>query len=251
VEAGVIELYHPVTQTILPSQVAGFAIRAEAGEFIRVRVDYQVTHVLLRLMGPDGKVLASVSNITSAYGSASASAIAASSGVFHVTVGADSASRNPAFCQIELTHRERATAQHEIRLKAEALLRSANLDSVSQSKDKREHAIEEYSQSGALWRLLGDAPEEALGLLRTGQLHFSAGRHPQAVECFENALRIARLFGDRFTEVSTLLALGGESYSTGDYRSALRHFEQALANIREFGGNEALRKPILATLWQT
>ncbi len=102
-------------------------------------------------------------------------------------------------------------------------------------------ALEQFEQSLAIQRELGDRSAEAGALQRLGSIHQSIGDDALAVDYYERSLALALETSDGRAEARASMGLGSYHLEHGDFDGALIHYLHGRAITRRLGMARAER----------
>src|SRR5215813_7447233 len=239
----------PVSGTLAPGQVKVRELTLAAGERIHLAVVQPHLDVEVRIIAPDGEVLASAVNpFLVRTARLSLTAISTQPGLHRVEVRLYKPHSASGPFELHLDPPAAATEADRVRMEAERLRDEADGRAMSDDASLSAQAREGYKASVDLWRKLADPMELATTLVRHGQFLEHLGELQEAERLLSEALELSRRAGDQATEADCLDGLGLLATELGDPPRAVRILEGALALRRSLGPDAVSAGSILNSL---
>ena len=239
----------PVSGTLAPGQVKVEELTLAPGDRIHLEVIQPHLDVEVRVIAPDGEVLASAVNpflVRSAR--LSLTAISTEPGLHRVELRLQKPHSAPGPFELHLDPPAVATEADRVRIEAERLRAEADGPAMSDDASRSSEAREGYQQSADLWRKLEDPKELATTLVRHGQFLEHLGELQESERLITEALELSRRSADKATEVDCLDGLGLLATELGDPPRAVRILEGALALRRSLGPDAVSEGSLLNSL---
>lgn len=261
-------------------------IPMEPGRFADVTVEQKGVDVAVSLLGPDGRVRASIDSPNGSRGPEPIPFLADSAGTYRLEI---KASGEGAYA-VRIGDVRPATAADRTRVQAERLLSEGEALRLKDDRASLLKAVERSRQAERLFRSLSNTGREADALVSQGESFYSLDdfsrseeaygralplfrkvvrevdevkslsamgrvqRDPErALALYREALDLSRRLGDREQEATTLHNLGRYWLRLGETEKALASYEQALPAWRSLGKryDEALTILQLGYLYQS
>ena len=239
----------PVSGTLAPGQVNVEELTLTAGNRIHLEVVQPHLDVEVRVISPDGEVLASAVNpFLVRTARLSLTTISTAPGLHRVEVRLQKPHSAPGPFELHLDPPATATELDRVRIEAERLRAEADGPAMSDDASRSEEARDGYKESADLWRKLDDPGELATTLVRHGQFLEHLGELQESERLLTEALQLSRRSGDKATEVDCLDGLGLLATELGDPPRAVRILEGALALRRSLGPDAVSEGSILNSL---
>lgn len=228
-----------VEREISGTTVDSYRVALAAGECANLTVEQKGIDVIVRVVGPDGKLESEIDNESRPEGVERATIVADTAAEYQVTTKPRYARTVPGRYAIVLGDVHPATDSDRDRYQAVVLstraLYAAGQSKLDQGLDDAEKAVEVGERGyGA-----DAAPVGAL-LLRRGFLERALGRNPKARNTFEEARKVsATALGDDDPQTALAVEGIGLTYlSESDYANAEPLFRQALAAFEKTLGGD-------------
>lgn len=249
-----------------------FHIALTAGQFLRVVVEQQGVDVEVRISGPTlpqaGQQSASTDSPNGLYGPESVSIISQLAGNYLIEVRSGNSIPDGGY-ELRTDGPREPTQPDRDRVAAEALFAKGQWLRSRGEPGASRQAIEEYTESLALWEKLGDPhglayttgnigrtykglcdiPDavanlnraasilreihdglgEAWMLNEVGAIYRSLGDSSQAVEPYKRALQLRRVAGDLWGQAQVLNNLGLAYANMGSHQQAVESYQQAIS----------------------
>ncbi len=202
----------------------------EAGEYLHLAVQQRGVDLAIHLFDPGGRKLAEVDSPNGTRGEEHLWFLADDAGEYrldlHPSAGAGS------YVLRHLAQR-RATAEDMDRVKAARALADGERLRLAGGREGWREALVRYGEALAIWRRLGDPAQEAVTLVRIGQIWGELGDREAQIRSYEQALKALRGLGLATQEIYVLLRLGTARDHEVEPSAALGAFEEALRLARE------------------
>ncbi len=224
-----LEPERPVDATLAPGERHAYSISLRSGQFLHVEVEQNHLDAAVRILSPDGAVIAEVDNVADLGEPLTLSATVTQDGLHRVEIRLRARDSTPGRYTLAAARPRSATADDGKRVSSERLRAEADQLAARASGNLRKQALERYEETLATWREIGDRREEAATLSRICNVLEALGEGRQVLSRAAQALDLWRLEGDRRGEAAALYQLGVAHSDVGEQRRALELLEQALA----------------------
>ncbi|HET9227481.1 MAG TPA: tetratricopeptide repeat protein, partial [Thermoanaerobaculia bacterium] len=261
----------PVKSPIQQGETQAWSLSLKSGQYAGVVVDQQGVDVIVTLLDPENRRLASIDSPQGSNVPEPAPLLATLDGSYRLEIQAPEGSGSYA---IRIDAIRPATPGDRTRVQAERLLSQGEELRRRDDRNSRETAAERARQSANLFQKLADSSREADALYTLGSalyglddnigardtyeqaltLFHETGREREAgkvlnalgrtwrrqepgraLEIYREALDLNRRLGDEQQEATTLQNLGKTYQSLGETEEALAHYERALPIWRKLG----------------
>src|SRR5262245_43960672 len=224
-----------VARRLSPGQVDSYQIALVEGRYVHVVIEQTSLDLTVRLVSPDGTIVAEVANPAIDYEPLPLSLIAPQDGLYRLEVALSRKSQSRGQYTLILADMRPATPADSKRIEAEKAYAEGDRLGVQDEEPKLREAIARYEMAAALWRELSDAQGECAALLRIGEVQWSFGDLKAAVETTQRGLASCRAAGDSKHEAVALNNLGTNYINLNEPQAALDVYEKALALSRSLG----------------
>lgn len=221
-----------VERRIGPGEIHVYEISLPRGHFFHVEIQQNHLDASVRVLSPEGVVLAEIDNAGDRAEPLSLSLVTPADGVEHLEIRLRSSASVAGTYRLSPGFPRPPSAEDGRRLVAEALRGEADRLLVRRSAETSKQAVEKYESSLSVWREIADRREEASTLARLSDALSLLGDLRQALVRAQEALALWRLEGDRRGEASALGKLGLAHSEVGEQRRALEYLAEALALYR-------------------
>jgi len=218
-----------VEDTVSAGEARSLDAVAAAGSAVQLRLDHPHLAVGLRVIGPDGNVLASVENALGVMDPLTLTVVVERAGTYRVDVWLRSPRYRGGRFRLSLAQARPATPADALRVEAQRLRIESSAVFAAQDAARYPSALDGYERSIALWTEAGDTSQRAETLTRRGELLEVMGRLPESRAALEDALRSWRAVRDRAREADCQGILGLVTTELGAPRDAVALIEPALA----------------------
>jgi CHAT domain-containing protein len=226
-----IEPGQRVGRLLAAGETHPYLVRLEAGEYVRIIAEQRGVDLILRLLAPDGGVIAEVDSPTGTRGAERVSEIAVTAGDYRTeVVGADETP--PGEYEIRIEDRRPATAADRKRVEGERVFLEG--EDLRRGKDFEE-AITRFKRALRLWREAGDRVGEADALHRLGLMQERLERWLQAADLSGQAAEVYRETGNLTGQAESLNRRGRLLGRLGRYGEAQTVLEEAVQLFRADG----------------
>ena len=239
----------PMSGTLAPGQVKVQELTLAPGDRIQLVVIQPHLDLEVRVIAPDGEVLASAANpFLVRTPRLSLTTIATEPGLHRVEVRLQKSHSAPGPFELQLEPPVAASGQDRVRIEAERLRAAADGPAMRDDAARYAEVRENYQASASLWRNLDDPRELATTLVRHGQFLEHIGELQTSEQLLTEARDLSRRAGDTATEVDCLDGLGLLATELGDPPRAVKILEGALALRRSLGPDAVSEGSILNSL---
>jgi CHAT domain-containing protein len=209
-------------------EIARYAVRATAGEFLRVVVE-RPGPLTISVSDASRVLVAERARVEPRDGPEALSWVAGRSGLYRIELRPRDAKR-PARPHAITLSPPRPASDADIRLvSAERQLERGDALRRTGRANALRDALSAYAAARDEWRALGNEAGEAEALLGTGLTHRSLSENPEALAAYQAALAQARASGDRWIEAFTLQNVALVHRSWGELERARTHYQEAMA----------------------
>lgn len=219
-------------QTIQNGEARNFPITLQAGQFVRILVEQQGIDLVVTLLSPEGKEIATSDSPNEGEGLEVISTIATISGEYKLLLRSLDAKSSGKF-SFTIEDLRTATEADRQYIGAESAFMSATKISDGDNSQKQQ-AIAKYQQALSGFRAAGRTYWEALTLKTIGDIYSDLGNYAEAIKYRQQALAPFQKLGDRQQLGRTLNRIGESYRQLGDFRTAISFYEQAL-DARKLG----------------
>jgi CHAT domain-containing protein len=217
-----------VEHGLAAGEIARYAVRATAGELLRVLVE-RPGPLTLSVTDASNLMVAERARVEPRDGPETISWVAARSGLYRIELRPRDAKR-PARPHAITLARPRPASETELRVvSAERQLERGDALRRTGRANALRDALSAYAAARDEWRAIGSEAGVAEALLGTGLTHRSLSENAEALAAYEAALAAARASGDRWIEAFTLQNLALVYRSWGELERARHHYQEAMA----------------------
>jgi CHAT domain-containing protein/tetratricopeptide (TPR) repeat protein len=227
--AGPIAFGGTIEDAVSAGDVRSLELVAAGGTALDLRLDHPHLDVGLRVIGPDGDILASAENALHVTDPLTLTVIAARAGTYRVEVWLRSPRYPGGRYRLSLGQARPASPADTLRMEAQRVRGESNALLAAQDADRYPAAVAGYEHAIQLWTEAGDESQRTETLTRKGELLEVMGRLPESRDALEEALRSWRALGDRAREADCQGVLGLVTTELGAPRDAVALIEPALA----------------------
>jgi CHAT domain-containing protein/tetratricopeptide (TPR) repeat protein len=215
----------PLERRLAPAHTDSFRVPMSAGQYARIVVEQKGVDVVVRVSGPDGKLLFAADSPNDDWGPEPASWIAPQSGSYLVTVaGSTTAASSGGPYRIELIELRPPSESDRTRIEAERTMVNVMF---TQSAVPPARSIASLERAASLWRLLNEKDEEALCIRAEGLLYNAIGQPRKAIEYERRAQLLFHAAHDADGEAGAIGNIGFVYQSMGQPRQAVDYLERA------------------------
>ena len=181
-----------MSRSLKPGDVAEVPLTAPSGSRIHLKLDQLRLDAVVRVVGPSGAVLGTVTNTTHRTDPLTLTVISTEAGSYRISVRLEKADSTPGSFQLRLDPATPATDRDRQRIQAESLRAEADRIAYGDDSEGYKQALDQYAQSEEIWRKLDDPLELAITLTRHGELLDLTSRLQQEIELLAEALPLWR-----------------------------------------------------------
>ncbi len=221
-----LEVGHPILRDLAGGGSDSYRMKLEAGQYVRCAADQQGIDVVLRLLAPDGRLIAEVDSPSGSQGPEKASVVTQTAGDYRIVVRSDDAKAKPGRYEMKVEALRPATAEDRTRVRAERIF---SIGEHWRRQSDWKGAEASYRQAFDLWRALKDGEGEATALHRIGWMRQKQGDATAALEAYGSSMAAYRAAGDLRGEAIVLNYRGGTYVGEQKTAEAVASFQQALA----------------------
>ena len=216
----------------LERQLAGggshsYRIKIASGQHLYLLVSQRGVDVLLRIVGPDDRVLAEVNDQHNSREVELFSLLAESTGTYKLEVQSAETAVTGLY-EISMEVIDAWAPEGKKRIAAERAYAEAERLRQQGKGETDSRANEKYQQALLLWREIGDRLREAKTLYSIGVVTLRLNNGKKALEYFLQSLPIYRAIGYQRGEASAFSGLGASYASLGQMTKAIESSEQSL-----------------------
>jgi len=218
----------PIEKELAGGETHVFQITAITGQYLHFVVTQLGIDVVVKLLGPDGKLLTEVDGPTGATGDEPVVVITALAGMYRAEVHALEPDAAPGRYQITLKELRPAAPPDHDHLAADQKFAEGTSLYDQRTPEARRQAITKYEAAAMLWQKLGDNAAQGKALNMIGHINSLLGENKQAFDYFNRALSLRRAGGDSAGVGQTLNNLGDYYRRHGQLQRALDYLQQSL-----------------------
>jgi CHAT domain-containing protein/Tfp pilus assembly protein PilF len=233
--ATALEIGKPVERELAGGEAHTYLITLAAGQYLGAVVDQRGIDVVVRLYGPDGKILVEVDSPNGTMGPEPVSLVTEAAGSYRLDVVSSEKGAPVGRYTVKVVELRSATAQDKNRVAAQLISSEAGRLHDQGAKEAKLKAIERYKESLPLWEAAGDTAGKADALHGMGLCYQSLGEYQKALEVYGQALVLRRAAGNRRGEADLLFNTGLVLERMGEWQKALDALDQALSLMRAVG----------------
>ncbi len=219
-----------VEQELRRSEVHSYRIVLAADEYLHLAVEQRGVDLTLVLFDAKGQILVAVDSPNGRRGTENLWTLAPQAGGYRLEL---QASDGAGTYGLRLVARRPASQEDRNRAEAASALAEGERLRITGGAEKRQETRACYERALALWRQLGEPAQEAVVLVRLGEVWRQLGERERQIRTYEEALRVLRGLGLAGQEVYALLEVGKARRAEADPTGALAAFEEALRLTRE------------------
>ncbi len=224
----------PMEGRLVIGQPRTYALPICEGQLVRLQVEQDHLDLVVRMLSPDGRVVAEVDNAADRGDPLTLSYLAARDGKHRVAL--ELRGKRAVAGRYRILVDARPAADNAVeRLRAEALRKEADRLYAEGSAESHSAALERYAEVRGVFQAIGDRREEAATLGRITDALGKLGRLRETLVYAEETLALCRLEADRRGEAAALNRVGLAYSELGDQLQALAYLEQALEMRRADG----------------
>ena len=223
-----LELGKTIEQDIKAGEQQTYSLSLPSGMYGRVEAHQKTVMIAVTVLGPDGKQLRFV-DLAGAIGlTEEFSLIAPAATTYQLVIQGPAKFDYRGSYSITLKEIRPSTDQDKARVEAETLTENALQLLLTQSREAKLKALDQFQQSVDFWRLAKDQANEARSLYYVAVSLNATSQYPKAAEIAEQGIPIAQAAGSKRWHAYLLDELGASYSNRGDRKKALDIFQQAL-----------------------
>lgn len=213
------------TQTIQNGESRSFPIALQSGQFVRILVQQQGIDLVVTLLSPDGKEIATSDSPNEDEGTEVISAIAKVSGEYKLVIKTLDPKSSGKF-SFTIEDLRIATDADRKYIAAEVAFMEATKINDGDSQQKQQ-AIAKYLEALPVFRSMGRTYWEALTLKTVGDIYSDLEKYSESLNYRQQSLTPFKQMGD-LKQLGRIINNIGKTYEKlGDFRSAIAFYEQA------------------------
>lgn len=225
----------PIDRDLIGGDAHQYQLSLMANQYVKVVVEQIGIDVVVRLFGPDGKLITEVDSPNGTQGPEPVAVITESAGAYRYEVRSLEEKAQPGRYQINVEAIREPTAKDRSSVAAASALAEAERLRAKGTAEALRGALNNYAEALPLLRSSEDRRGEASALNMLGVINSQLGDNQKALEFFDQALPVMREVGDRRAEASVLSNVGMIKWRAGDFRQALDYGGRAVALKRAVG----------------
>jgi CHAT domain-containing protein/tetratricopeptide (TPR) repeat protein len=206
-----------------------------AGSFLDLTVEQHGIDIVVRLYGPDGKLVTTVDSPNGTRGPEPLPVLADAAGRYRLAVSSPDAGAAPGAYRIVISSLGTATRGDRIRTAAERIFAEGEELRRRDRADAYRAAVAKEQQALALFGSCGQRHRQADVLYSLGRSHFALGEKAPALDFYRRALRLFQELRDEPLAAKALNGMGQAHRSLGEPEPALASYRQALAIYQRLG----------------
>jgi CHAT domain-containing protein/23S rRNA A2030 N6-methylase RlmJ len=223
-----LELGKTIQQNIKAGETHTYNLSLPSGMYGFVEVHQKTVNVAVTVYAPDGKQLRLV-DLAGPIGLTEEFSLVASTATnYQLVIQGPLKFDYPGSYSITLKEVRPATDQDKARVEAETLTENALQLYLTQEREAKLKALDQFQQSVALWRLAKDRANEARSLYYVALCFNATSEYAKAAEAAEQGIPIAEAAGSKHWHAYLLDELGASYSNRGDRKKAFDIFQQAL-----------------------
>lgn len=240
---GPAETPHPLgpdashQRDIKANELHVYELTISTGQYVQVTVEQKGIDVIVRLLGPGRTLVIERDSLNRKFGPERISAIAQSTGTYHVEVCSGRNEPNGAY-NLTLVGPRTKTATDENEVKAGLLLQDGGRQYSNCKRDYAAcmRAIDSYTEALNIWKELGNDQEQGYTLSAIGEVHRYLRHRDEAIKSLNDAIPHLKAANDPSGESYVQNTLGAAKRDlTSNPASALENYEAALSLRQRLG----------------
>jgi CHAT domain-containing protein len=224
-----LEFGKTIEQDIVAGEQREFSLSLASGMYGLVEVHQKTVMIGITVFAPDGKQLRFVDLVGPIGMSEEFSLIAPVSTTYRIVVAGPAKFDYRGTFSITFKETRISTEQDKARVEAETLTENALQSLLTQTKEAKLKAVDQFQQSVSFWRLAKDQANEARSLYWMANSLNGTSQYAKAAEVAEQGIPIAQAAGNKRWHAYLLDELGLSYSNRGDRKKALDIFQQGLA----------------------
>jgi CHAT domain-containing protein len=211
-------------------QAHSYQVDLAADEYLHLTVEQRGVDLTVLLFDDRGQMLVAVDSPNGRRESENLWILAPKTGRYQLKVHA---SDGVGTYGLRLVARRPASAQDRQRAEAAAALAEGERLRITRGAEQGQEARAHYERALALWQHLGEPAQQAVVLVRLGEVSRLLGDRQRQLRNYQEALRVLRGMGLAGQEVYAFLEVGKARRAEADPSGALAAFQEALRLTRE------------------
>lgn len=225
----------PIERELSGGQAHEYNLALAAGTYLYVIVDQRGIDVVVRLAGPDGRLLMEVDSPNGINGPEPLQFIAQQSGSYRLTVASLENKAAPGRYEARIEELRPAQEKDRKRMAGVSALAEAEKLAAAEAAESKKAALEKAKAASALFHEIDEQGGEARSLFLTGELYSALGEKKKAIETYEQVKPLARAIGDKDLEAKSFTSTGTIYWTIFERQKALECNLQALPLLRAAG----------------
>ena len=222
-----LEFGKTIERDIKPGEPQSFSVSLPSGMYGRVEVHQKTVMLAVTVYGPDEKQLRLV-DLAGAIGlTEEVSLLAPAATKYYLVIEGPEKFDYRGSYSITLKDLRPSTDEDKARVEAETLTENALHWFLTQTREAKLKALDQFQQSVALWRLAKDPANEARSLYYVALCFNATSEYAKAAEAAEQGIPIAEAAGSKRWHAYLLDELGASYSNRGDRKKAFHIFQQA------------------------
>jgi CHAT domain-containing protein/Tfp pilus assembly protein PilF len=213
------------TQTIQDSESRSFPIALQSGQFVRILVQQQGIDLVVTLLSPDGKEIATSDSPNEDEGTEVISAIAKVSGEYKLVIKALNPKSSGKFSFVIEDLRKATEADRQYIAAEVAFMTATKIGDGDQQQ--KQQAIAKYLEALPVFKAMGRTYWEAVSLREVGNIYIDLGQYAEAINYHQQGLALYKQLANPKELARMLNSIGKSHEKLGDLRSAIAFYEQA------------------------
>lgn len=229
------DIFAQVERELSGGQSHVYRLELTPGQYARVVVEQKGIDVVLKLLAPDGKLIATVDSPNGTQGPETVALIAEMTGVYRLEVSSLEKDARPGRYEMRLPDFRPAT-EHDRNRVAASKARDEAMDLYSKAtRDSLTAAIKKYEEALLLYGVAEDRSEQLVVLNYMASAYILLGDAARVLERLNQALRVAQSLGDKLGQAYALERLAFTYRNLGELAKALTYSDDALRLYQTVG----------------
>lgn len=205
-----------------------YKLALTSGQYARLVVEQKGIDVVVKLLQPDGKLIAEVDSPNGNQGPETVALIAEATGVYRLEVSSLEKDARPGRYEIKLLDLRSATEHDKYRMAASKALDEGKSLHLKATRDSLTAAIKKYEEALSLYRVAEDQSGQLIVLNHMTSAYILLGDAPRVLERLNQALQMAQSLGDKREQAHALERLATTYRNIGELARALTYSDDAL-----------------------
>ncbi|MCP4661517.1 MAG: CHAT domain-containing protein [bacterium] len=218
----------PVEHRLAGGEADVHAVELTAGRHWLVAVEQRGIDVVVEVVAPDGRSLATVNAPTYRAGTESLLLRPEVTGTYRVEVRSRKQAVGSGHYEIRIRELGDTTPEEQQRILAEAAMVAAGRLSFQETAPTRREAVEKYREAFSHWHALGKKRQEAQALSAIAVLSVRLDEPQQALASFRAALELWQALDERALQAIVLTDMGKIHWLLGEPEAAEATLDDAL-----------------------